>query len=101
MISMNNDEHVLFEELVRIILMRGVMFPKEHGNWARLRIGDDEYLCMDTWSQAIHLKKNADYNNKWTGFDGEEILYLGMNFGGLEIHVNANYLENLLKEIKL
>jgi len=96
----NKESRDLFEELVKIILMRGTMFPKEHGNWARLQIGDDAYLCMDTWSQAIHLKKNAEYNNKWTGFDGEEMQYLGLNFGGMELHVDAYYLENLLEAIK-
>ena len=100
MISANKESRELFEELVKIILMRGIMFPKEHGNWARLRIGDDTYLCMDTWSQAIHLKKNADYNNKWTGFDGEEMQYLGLNFGGMELHVDADYLKTLPEEIK-
>jgi len=65
-----------------------------------LKLVGNIYLCMDGWSNAISVVRNPKYDNSYTGFTGEKIAYLGLDFGGFECHTNLNVLNNILSQLK-
>jgi hypothetical protein len=97
---MIDKKHEIYTKIANEIFDNGERYPKKHGNWMRLKLDNDEYLCMDTWNRAIHLVKNAVYDNQWTGFTGEDVAYLGLDFGGFHSYFNLTYLRSVLKRCK-
>lgn len=89
-----------YRKLVHAIHTKGTKYPKEYGSWISLKIGENEFLCMDSWNSSITHMSDAVYNNHCTGFKGNCIAYLGIDWGGFECHVNENYLDELLDKIE-
>ncbi len=47
----------------------------------------------------VEVLRNAKFDNRWTGFSGDDIAYLGIDFGGYESHVEEKILDNILNKI--
>ena len=85
--------------IATIIQKYGEHYPKEHGAWVRYKLIGDIYLAMDSWNKAIYVIRNAKYGNRWAGFSGDKIAYLGIDFGGYESHAEEKVLDNILNKI--
>jgi len=97
---MIDEKKRLFYELVKAIDLRAMRYNKKHGEWMRLDIGDNLSICMDSWSRRIWVYKNAKFKNGVAGFSGDEGEYIGIDFGGIEIHATEYRLRELIKIVE-
>lgn len=85
-----------YRSLVAAVMEKGEHFRKPHGEWVRLRLDDNPvglYLSLDTWSKALGLKRGSGDYNYVVGFSPRRFTeYLGIDFGGFEIHVSESRL---------
>lgn len=93
-------KQIKFRELVHAILDKGTRYPKKHGSWISLKIGDNEYLYMDSWNSAIFKGTNVVYSSYTTGFSARDIIYIGIDWGAFECYVTDEYLDELLDKIE-
>ncbi len=78
-------DYEAFYDLVNIIMDKGESFPKKHGKWVMWRfIGDGHFLQLDTYNNAMTLKRGDATYNEWNGFSGESVCYFGIDFGGFK-----------------
>ena len=103
------NKRQLYKELNNLIRKYGQSYPKRHGNWIRLKYIGDYYFTMDSWSSAICIEKNPEYQDMRNGngyFKSEEkIRYFGLDFGGFECSLDEEmlnfYIQNLKCELGL
>jgi hypothetical protein len=99
-IDMNNHKMQEKHNRLAITMQKyGEHYPKKHGTWVRYKLVGNIYLTMDSWNKAIRVTRNAKFDNRWTGFSGDDIAYLGIDFGGYEPHVEEKVLDNILNKI--
>jgi hypothetical protein len=89
----------LFRKIVKIIYRRAERYHKKHGDWMKLDIGDNLSLCMDSWSRAVWVYKNAKFENDVIGFSGEDEEYIGIEFGEIAVYATAYRVMQLAKTI--
>jgi hypothetical protein len=87
-------------DIASFIINQGEKYPKKHGEWIKYKLVGNIYLTIDSWNESIWIIRNAKYDNYWTGFSGEKIKYLGMDFGGYESCVKEEELDNILIQCK-
>jgi hypothetical protein len=96
---MPNDQQKYFFLIRDLILKYGERFDKRHGNWIKLQFTDNLFFQMDSWNYAISLKRGIGEYDYWIGFSGEREKYLGMDFGGLEIHCEIDILKSWYEKL--
>jgi hypothetical protein len=98
---MTPDVRQRYDHLAKMVFVHGERFDKQHGSWIRLRLTDDVYLTMDSWSKAIWLRSDgARFRNPVTGFGGRLIERLGIDFGTAELYATPARLESIIRATK-
>lgn len=90
----------LHSQIFRQIISKGQKFDKKHGNWYILWLDKDNFLELDSWNCAIKHKVGSGEYNYWIGFEGKQIQYLGIDFGGFETTATEEGLRYYLSLIK-
>lgn len=88
------EQRGAYNRLALLIMNAGEVFQKKHGSWMRLKLYGNLWLTLDTWNKSIKVVEGqCDYDNMYTGFKNyEKKYYLGIDFGGFEVNVDANRL---------
>ena len=91
-----------YDALAHEVFLRGAHFPKDHGDWVRLRLGGDLFLELDSWGRHLTLKSGSgEYGRDSVvlGFEGSKEERIGGHFGEATIAVDAARLEALMAAV--
>ena len=90
LVSCTDTPKQAHKRLASLLFEKGERFRKRHGNWIRLRLKGDYFLQMDSWNEAVRIKKGSGEPNHPNtsdvgAFKGKSLHYFGMDFGGHEV----------------
>ena len=91
-----------YDALCHEVFLRGAHFPKDHGDWVRLRLGGDLFLDLDSWGRHLTLKSGTGAYTRDSvvlGFEGTKVERIGGHFGEATIGVTAERLEELMTTV--
>lgn len=97
----NKEIKKLYNTFIEYICSNGEMKDKKHGNWVKLQYTKDLFFELDTWNHSIKLKKGSGAYNYHTGFEGETLKYIGIDFGGFNCYIGKELLEFYLEAVRI